>query len=113
MTILPPPLMKALKDLKKTVPRCPYCGSPDLEHKAQTNTCIIARIEWCRLQRMHAPNQAESERLRAEEEGLLDALLYRDHTDEYQYSPPGMLERYAMGLEDGRALIRLAKVDYL
>jgi hypothetical protein len=113
MNILPPLLMKALKDLKKTVPRCPYCGSPDLEHRAQTNTCIIARIEWCRWQRMQAHDQAESERWRAEEEGLLDAILCRDHTDQYRYSPPTVYERYATGLGDGRALIRLTRVDCL
>jgi hypothetical protein len=102
-----PTWMKALKDHKKTVPRCPYCGSPDLQHRAQTNTCIIARIEWCRWQRMQTYNQDESERWRAEEEGLLDAIHYRDHTDQYRYSPPSVLERYAMGLKDGQALTRL------
>ena len=27
--------------------------------------------------------------------------------DQYRHSPPSVFERYAMGLEDGRALIRL------
>jgi hypothetical protein len=72
----------------------------------------ITRIEWCQRQREQARTQAEREGWRAEEEGLRDALRNRDRTYQYRHSPPGVFdvfERYAMGHEDGRALIRLAR----
>jgi hypothetical protein len=76
-----------------------------------SNTSVLARIEWCRRQRTQARTAPELEEWRAEEEGLLDAFLKRDHTNHYRYSSPSVFERYAMGLEDGQALIRLAWVD--
>jgi hypothetical protein len=76
-----------------------------------SNTSVVARIEWCRRQRIQACTDPELEGWRAEEAGLLDALLNRDHAKHYRYSPPGVFMRYAMGLEDGQALIRLAWVD--
>jgi hypothetical protein len=76
-----------------------------------TSTSIISRIEWCRRQRIQARTHAELEGWRAEEQGLRDAILNRDHTKHYRYSPPGVFERYAMGFLDGQALIRLARVD--
>ena len=75
------------------------------------NPSILARIEWCRSQKMHAHTEPELEGWRAEEDGLRDALLHRDHTKLYRYSPPGVFVRYAMGFEDGQALIRLAWVE--
>lgn len=72
---------------------------------------FISRIEWCRQQRAQARAQAEVERWRAEEEGLRDALLNRDHTNQYRESPPDVFRSYAMGLRDGRALILLAQVE--
>jgi hypothetical protein len=76
-----------------------------------TSTAIVSRIEWCRRQRTQAHTQAEQERWRAEEQGLRDAILNRDHTKHYRYSPPAVFERYAMGFLDGQALMRLAWVD--
>ena len=75
------------------------------------NPSIVARIEWCRSQETQACTRAELDEWRAEEDGLRDALLHRDHTKLYRYSPPGVFVRYAMGLEDGHALIRLAWVQ--
>ncbi len=72
---------------------------------------IINRIEWCRKQRTQTRTQPEVEQWRAEEEGLRDALLNRDHTNQYRYSPPDVSDRYAMGLHDGRAMLRVAWVD--
>ena len=40
-----------------------------------------------------------------------DALLHRDRTFLYQDRPSVVLERYVMGLEDGRVLIRAGWVD--
>jgi hypothetical protein len=106
-----PAWMKDLEDPKKTVPHRPHGGSHDLQRRAQTSLPLVARIEWCRRQRTQARTQAELEGWRAEEEGLRDALLKRDRTSQYRYSPPGVFERYAMGLEDGRALNRLDRVN--
>ena len=72
---------------------------------------IASRIEWCRRQRTQTLAQLELEGWRAEEEGLLDALLNRDHTNQYLHCPPAVFERYAMGLQDGQALMRTAAVD--
>ncbi len=72
---------------------------------------ILIRINWCRRQRMQACTEPEKDGWRAEEEGLRDALLKRDHSNHYRYSPPGVFERYSMGFEDGQALIRLACVE--
>lgn len=72
---------------------------------------IEARIEWCRWQRTQARTELELEGWSAEEAGLRDALLNRDLTNHYRFSPPGLFVRYAMGFEDGQALIRLACVD--
>ena len=72
---------------------------------------ITSRIEWCRRQKTQARVRLELEGWQAEEEGLRDALLNQDHTNEYQHGPPGVFERYAMGLQDGQALIRAAAVD--
>ena len=72
---------------------------------------ILSRLEWCRQQSMQAPTQSEREGWRAEEEGLRDALFQRDHSESYRDCSPGAFERYVIGLEDGRALNRLALTD--
>jgi hypothetical protein len=60
---------------------------------------------------MQARERLELDGWHAEEEGLRDALLNRDHTNQYRYGPSGVFERYVMGLQDGLALIRAAAVD--
>ncbi len=77
---------------------------------AHVTNFIINRIEWCRRQRTQAGSQPELEAWRAEEEGLLDALLDRDHRNQYRHCPGDVFERYAMGLQDGQAMIRAAMV---
>ena len=72
---------------------------------------IVSRIAWCRRQTMQACERLELDGWHAEEEGLRDALLNRDHTNQYRYGPRGTFERYVMGLQDGLALIRAAAVD--
>ena len=64
-------------------------------------------------ERQQTRTQAQLEGWPAEEDGLKDALLNRDRTYQYRDSPPcefDVFERYAMGLEDGRALMRLERV---
>ena len=72
---------------------------------------IVWRIEWCRRQTMHACERLELDGWHAEEEGLRDALLNRDRSNQYRFGPSVVFERYAMGLQDGRALLRSAAVD--
>ena len=100
-----------LEDLKETVQHLPRCDFANLQRMASTGVPLLARIAWCRRQRRQAPTQREVDGWRAEEEGLRDALLKRDRTYQYRYSPSILFERYAMGLEDGRSLIRLGWVD--
>lgn len=76
-----------------------------------TSSSLIVRIHWCEKQQLNARTGGEREEWCAEEDGLKDALLHRDRTYEYHYRPPAVLERYATGLEDGRALIRAARVN--
>jgi len=106
-----PARRKNLEDLKKTISLCPHCGSLDLQHIADTGGSLLARIESCRQQRRKARTQREVDGWRAEEEGLRDALLKRDGTYQQRDHPPSVFERYVMGLEDGRALIRLGWMD--
>ena len=75
---------------------------------AHTNESIASRIAWCQRQITHTSERLDLEAWQAEEEGLRDALFDRDHTDQYQDCPRGVFERYVMGLQDGRAMIRIA-----
>lgn len=71
---------------------------------------IMARIEWCQRRRTQACKQRESEEWHAEEEGLRDALFNQDHSHQYRSGPSGIFMRYAMGLQDGRALLCIGTV---
>jgi hypothetical protein len=73
---------------------------------------IESRIEWCRQQSTQACAPHERAGWQAEEEGLWDSLFNRDRTTQYQQGPPGVFERYALGLQDGHALLRTAAVYY-
>jgi len=73
---------------------------------------IASRIEWCRRHKTPACSQLEFEGWQAEEAGLRDALFNRDHTTQYQQGPLSVFERYAIGLQDGHALVRTAAVFY-
>jgi hypothetical protein len=72
---------------------------------------VVFRIEWCRRQRAKARTEHELEGWHAEEEGLKDALLNRDHMKEYRHGPPDVFERYVQGFQDGQSLIRAAWVE--
>ena len=111
MNSLLPAWRKDLEDLKMMVARCPHCGSLEPQHMANASTFIVALIEQCRRLTPQARTQAERDASRAEEEGLRDALFERDHTHQYRDRPPAVFERYAMGFEEGKALIRRACVD--
>lgn len=69
---------------------------------------FASRIEWCRRQSTQARAPLERAGWQAEEEGLRDALLNNNHTHQYHQGPPGVFERYAMGLQYGREVLRTA-----
>ena len=81
---------------------------------ASTTTSISAsiasRIEWCRRQSMHVCSPREVAGWEAEEDGLWDALLNRDRTNQYRQRPPELFARYAMGLQDGRVMMRMTMI---
>jgi hypothetical protein len=72
---------------------------------------LTFRMAWCREQMALAETEFESDAWRAEEEGLRDALLNKDHTEQYRLSPPEILERYLRGFHDGMILLRAARAD--
>ena len=74
------------------------------------STNIASRIEWCRQQSRQACTPLEAAGWQAEEDGLWDALLNRNHTDQYQHGPICVYGRYVLGLQDGAALLRVSTV---
>lgn len=74
---------------------------------------VKLRIACCRRQREKSRTHIEQEAWRAEEEGLRDVALHRDHTDKYRGRSPIILERYLIGFQDARALMRIATVTQL
>ena len=72
---------------------------------------INVRIEWCRRQSAEARTEPEVDEWRAEADGLRDALMGADHTDDYRLCPPDVLRRYELGFQDGTALLRAARVQ--
>jgi len=78
---------------------------------AYATTSLTSRIEWCQRQRTQAWAPRERAEWQAEEEGLWDAVFNRDHTTQYQQGPAAVFERYALGLQDGRAMLRTAAVS--
>ena len=78
---------------------------------AYATNSLMARIEWCRRQSTQAYEQREAEEWHAEEDGLRDAILKRDHSHQYRHGPPGAFARYLMGLQDGRAMLLVGLVE--
>ena len=74
------------------------------------SNAIHFRIAWCRQQIANACTDPETDGWRAEEAGLMDALLNHDHTMNYRHSTPEVFERYVLGLRDGTTLIRAARM---
>ncbi len=72
---------------------------------------ITIRINWCRKQSAQARTEPEIDGWRAEEDGLRDALLNSDHTDNYRLCPPEIRKRYMLGLQDGTALLRTTRLE--
>ena len=55
---------------------------------------VSVRIEWCRRQSAQARTEPEVDGWGAEADGLRDALMNSDHTDNYRQCPPEILRRY-------------------
>lgn len=77
----------------------------------QTTNTINVRIEWCKRQSAQARTESEVDGWRAEADGLRDALMNNDHTDDYRLYPLEIFERYVLGFQDGTALLRAAWVE--
>ena len=77
----------------------------------QTMHPISVRIEWCQRQSAQARTESETDEWRAEADGLRDALMDTDHTDNYQLCPSEVLRRYVLGFQDGTALLRATRVQ--
>jgi hypothetical protein len=71
---------------------------------------VVSRIAWCQQQKTLSRVQPDREGWSAEEAGLRDALLNRDHTNHYRACPTDVFDRYVLGLQDGLALMRAAAV---
>jgi hypothetical protein len=77
-----------------------------------TTNPVTFRIVWCRRQRAKARTDLEMDAWRAEEEGLRDAVLRRDHVNKYRGRSPTLFERYVLGFQDGKALMRVAQATH-
>jgi hypothetical protein len=77
----------------------------------QTTDPINMRIEWCRRQSAQARTEPEMDGWCAEADGLRDALMNADHTDNYRLCPPEILRRYVQGFQDGTALLGAARMQ--
>ena len=77
----------------------------------QTTNPISIRIEWCRRQSAQARTEPEGDGWSAEADGLQDALMNADHTDNYRLCPPEVFRRYVLGFQDGTALLQAARVQ--
>ena len=77
----------------------------------QTTNTVNIRIEWCKRQSAQARTESEVDGWRAEADGLRDALMNSDHTENYRLCPPEIFQRYVLGFQDGTALLRAAWVE--
>ena len=102
-------ILRLIKE-KRVVGRqhSPHLYDPRMEGAmVYTSESIASRIAWCQWQKTQTSAQLDLQAWHAEEEGLRDALLNIDHTNQYRDYPRGVFERYLLGLQDGRAMIRM------
>ena len=71
---------------------------------------ITARIEWCRQRSRQAGSEPEADSWQAEADGLRDAVMSRDHSEDYRLCSPEIRERYLLGLQDGIAMLQTTRV---
>src|SRR5690242_13319051 len=92
------PMLPNLQDQVDEATSCPSCPSIGSTPTVEVNACLIARIGWCHRQAMEARTTLEVEEWYSEQKGLIDALLERDCSSEYQ-DTPALRERYGRGLQ--------------
>jgi len=73
---------------------------------------ITARIEWCRQRSRQAPSEPEADGWQAEADGLRDAVMRRDHSEDYRLCSPEIRERYLLGLQDGIVMLQATRVQH-
>lgn len=73
---------------------------------------ISVRIEWCRQRSRQARSEPEADAWQAEADGLRDAVMNRNHSDDYRFSPQEIRERYLLGLQDGIAMLQATRVRH-
>lgn len=85
--------------------------TPKTKHMGQLMPPITVRIEWCRQRSRQAPTELEADGWQAEADGLRDAVMRRDHIEDYRLCSPEIRERYLLGLQDGIAMLQAARVQ--
>ncbi|MDH4154665.1 MAG: hypothetical protein OEV01_12835 [Nitrospira sp.] len=70
---------------------------------------ISVRIEWCRQRSRQARSEPEADAWQAEADGLRDAVMNRNHSNDYRFCPPDIRERYLLGLQDGLAMLQATR----
>jgi hypothetical protein len=70
---------------------------------------ISMRIEWCQQRSRQARSEPEADAWRAEADGLRDAVMNRDHSDDYRLCSPEIHERYLLGLQDGIVMLQTTR----
>ena len=73
---------------------------------------ISVRIEWCRQRSRQARSEQEADAWQAEADGLRDAVMNRDHSDDYRLCRPEIRERYLLGLRDGIVMLQATRVQH-
>ena len=72
---------------------------------------ISVRIEWCRQRSRQARSEPEADAWQAEADGLRDAVMSRDHSEDYRLCSPEVRGRYLLGLQDGIALLHATRMQ--
>ena len=73
---------------------------------------ISVRIEWCRQRSIQARSEPEADAWRAEADGLRDAVMNRNHSDDYRLCSEEIRDRYLQGLQDGIAMLQATRVQH-
>ena len=85
--------------------------TPKTKHMGQPMPPITVRIEWCRQRSRQAPTELEADGWQAEADGLRDAVMRRDHSEDYRLCSPEIRDRYLLGLQDGIAMLQATRVQ--
>lgn len=81
------------------------------EQMDQTIPSVSVRIAWCRQRSRQARSEPEADAWQAEADGLRDAVMDRDHSDDYRLCSLEIRERYRLGLQDGIAMLHTSRIQ--